>query len=80
MMSWRAASLVLNSELAMWKEMDMKHEKLLHLISMVIIHRFYALQSTLMCRIYCNNHSKAIFSHLQKHPRSESNGMFKIRA
>lgn len=66
MMSWRAASLVLNSELAMWKEMDLKHEKLLFLNSMVIIYRFYALQSILMCRIYYNNHSRTIFSYLQK--------------
>ena len=80
MRSWRAASLVLNSELAMWKEMDLKHEKLLFLNSMVIIYRFYALQRILMFRIYCNNHSRTIFSYLQKNLRSESNGMFKIRA
>lgn len=46
MMPWRADSLVLNSELAMWKEMSIKHEKSLHVNSVIIIHSFYALQST----------------------------------
>lgn len=37
MMSWRAVSLVPNPEFAMWKEMNMQHEKLLPLNSKIII-------------------------------------------
>lgn len=60
MMSWRAGSLVLNSELAMWKETSIKPEKALHLNSVIIIHSLCALQSTLTYTVYCDNHNKAM--------------------